>query len=94
MKLVYDSSPITLDTRLLVSQVIDDEMNSKLVKGWKKDYGDLVDFGGGIQDVSCHQLMSLCEESPTTLRKKFPALTAAEAKRIVSGCAEAIGTEW
>lgn len=86
MNYIYDI-PAEFDDML--SEVVPPALNDKVVAGWKpEEYGDLVDFGGGVFDVTCNMVLELCDGDYKTLRKKIPSLTVAEAKAIISFCAK------
>jgi hypothetical protein len=73
---------VQVESGTRISLFVEDSVINKLINGWKTEYGDVLDLGGHTYDVSCHQIESLCHADPKELRKKFPALTIAEARLI------------
>lgn len=77
----------------LLSEVVSENLFLRIIKSWKPEYGELVDFGGGTYDVTCEKILQLCDEKPAALRKKFPELSAKEAVSLVNSCISAVAQD-
>jgi hypothetical protein len=84
---------VSMENRTLVSEIVPDEVVNKIITGWKDEYGDILDFGGGIKDVTCFALLELSKGKHAELKKLFPLLTTAEAKYIIAESEKVIKTE-
>jgi len=81
---------VNMEHGTLVSEVLPEEVANDIVKQWKEnEYGDLLDFGGGTYDITCYDLIELCENKYTVFRKKFTGFTVAAAKGILEECNKA-----
>lgn len=87
------SVAIEMETGSLLSEVIASDVAEKIVAAWRKEYGTLIDFGGNVKDVTCYDLLVLCDRDPKKLRKLFPFLTVSEARNIIIACAEIVKRE-
>jgi len=74
----------------LLSEVVSDKIYATIVSNWKEEYGSPVDFGGGVMDVTCGQLLDACRSKAQTLKSMFPGLTLADAKSVINKCLDAI----
>jgi hypothetical protein len=72
----------------MLGEVIAEDVQAKVIKAWKPEYGELIDFGGGVKDVTCKALVQLCEGKPSKLTSLFPVIKLAEAKAILAICKE------
>lgn len=79
----------TVDEPIL-SEVIGGKNYALIASQWKEEYGSPVDFGGGVFDVTCGQLLDACNSKPQTLKAMFPGLTLADAKSVIAKCLDAI----
>jgi hypothetical protein len=76
---IYD---VEIESGARISMFTDDTVINKMITGWKREYGDVLDLGGGTYDVSCHMIEEMCGGDFKELRRKFPALTLPEARLI------------
>lgn len=75
---------VSQENGTLASEVLDEKHYDKIVAGWKPEYGEPLDFGGGVIDIPCYDLYELCEGEAPKLRKLFPTLSPADSRAILS----------
>lgn len=79
----------TVDEPLL-SEAVNEKLYAFIASNWKEEYGSPVDFGGGVIDVTCGQLLDSCGSKAQTLKSMFPGMTLADAKSVIAKCLDAV----
>jgi len=81
---------VEMENGTLLSEIIALDVADKIIGAWREEFGPLVDFGGGVKDVTCYDLLEACSHDPKKFKKFFPFLTASTARDIISLCEEAV----
>jgi hypothetical protein len=79
-----DGLLLSSENDALLGEVVTDDVLDMFLGLWKPEYGTPLDFGGGVKDVTCAQLIELCDGSALKLRKLFPFLTKQDAEAVLS----------
>ena len=87
-----DGARLEEENDALLSEIIDSQLMDKIINAWDESaYGPLMDFGGGVKDVTCSRLLEICGTSAQKLKKIFPLLSKYESEYIVSSAIKQSG---